>query len=136
MKELVVSATLDELVRVQEFVTQQLEAVECPMKIQFQIELAVEEIFVNIVNYAYQPKLGEATIRCEVCDQPLQVTIEFQDQGKKFDPLERESADTSEKALLEREGGLGILMVKKSMDDVSYRYENGKNIFTIRKNLE
>ena len=65
----------------------------------------------------------------------MQVTIQFLDHGKPFDPLAKEDADTSGEALEEREGGLGILMVKKSMDDVRYDYENGKNILTIRKRL-
>lgn len=135
MKELIVPALVDELPHVQEFVTNQLEAVDCPMKAQFQIELAVEEIFVNIVSYAYHPEIGQAMVRCEVCDEPLSVTIEFQDQGKQYNPLSREDADTSEQGLMERDGGLGILLVKKNMDAVEYRYENGKNILTISKNL-
>ncbi len=135
MRELVVPATIEELPHVQEFVTGQLEEINCPMKIQFQIELAVEEIFVNIVNYAYRPEIGEAAILCEVTEDPLQVIISFLDHGKPFDPLKRQEADTSVDALEEREGGLGILLVKKNMDDVSYRYEDGKNILVIRKNL-
>ncbi len=135
MKEIIVPATEDELSNVQEFVTSQLEAVDCPAKALFQIELAVEEIFVNIVSYAYRPEIGEATVRCEVCDNPLRVCIEFQDHGKCFDPLAKEDADTSKDALMEREGGLGIFLVKKNMDAVSYRYEDGKNILSISKNL-
>ena len=135
MKELVVPATVQELSRVQMFVTKQLEAVDCPLKVQFQIEVAVEEIFVNIVNYAYRPEIGEAAVRCEVREDPLQVIIEFQDHGKRFDPLAEADADTSVDALLDREGGLGILLVRKNMDDVSYRYEGGRNILTLRKNL-
>lgn len=136
MRELVVPAEMKELDRVQQFIAGQLETVECSQKAQFQIEIAVEEIFVNIVSYAYRPEIGDAMIRCEVDKENLQVIIEFQDHGKQFDPLEKKDADTSGEALLNREGGLGILMVKKSMDDISYRYENGKNILTIRKTLE
>ena len=135
MRELIVPAAAEELTRVQEFVTEQLEAVDCPMKAVFQIELAVEEIFINIVSYAYHPELGTAKIRCEICEDPLRVIIEFQDHGKQFDPLEREEIDTSTDALMEREGGLGIFLVKKNMDAVEYRYEDGKNILTISKNL-
>ncbi len=135
MREIIVPAAEEELTNVQEFVTSQLEAVNCPAKAMFQIELAVEEIFINIVSYAYRPEIGEATIRCEICDDPLRVIIEFQDHGKRFDPLAREEADTSKDALMEREGGLGIFLVRKSMDAVEYRYEDGKNILTISKNL-
>ena len=136
MKTLTVPAELEQLQNVQDFIAEELEACGCPMKAQFQIEVAVEEIFVNIVSYAYRPEVGEATIRCAVEEEPLQVTIQFLDHGKPFDPLAKEDADTSGDALEEREGGLGILLVKKSMDDVRYDYENGKNILTIRKRLE
>ena len=133
MKTLTVPAELEQLQNVQDFISGELEAFDCPMKTQFQV--AVEEIFVNIVSYAYRPEVGEATVRCAVEEEPLQVTIQFLDHGKPFDPLAKEDADTSGEALEEREGGLGILMVKKSMDDVRYDYENGKNILTIRKRL-
>ncbi len=135
MREIIVPAAEEELTNVQEFVTSQLEDVNCPAKALFQIELAVEEIFINIVSYAYRPEIGEATIRCEICEDPLRVIIEFQDHGKRFDPLAREEADTSKDALMEREGGLGIFLVRKNMDAVEYRYEDGKNILTISKNL-
>ena len=68
-------------------------------------------------------------------DDPLRVVIQFLDHGKPFDPLAREDADTSEEALMERIGGLGILLVKETMDEVSYSYEEGKNILTILKKL-
>lgn len=136
MRELVVPAEMKELDHVQQFIAGQLKMVDCSQKAQFQIEIAVEEIFVNIVSYAYRPEIGKATIRCEVDKENLQIIIEFQDHGKQFDPLAKKDADISGEALLDREGGLGILMVKKSMDDINYRYENGKNILTIRKILE
>ena len=100
-----------------------------------QIRLAVEEIFVNIASYAYDPSVGPAEVRCEVLEDPLRVIIQFLDGGKPFDPLAREDADISEDGLMMREGGLGILLVKETMDDVSYTYENGKNILTILKKL-
>ena len=100
-----------------------------------QIAVASEEIFVNISSYAYDPSIGPAEVRCEVLEDPLRVVIQFLDHGKPFDPLAKEDADTSEEALFSREGGLGILLVKETMDDVSYTYQDGKNILTIKKNL-
>ena len=135
MKTLTVPAELGQLSAVQDFIAGELERCRCPAKAKFQIEVAVEEIFVNIVNYAYRPEIGEATIRCAVDEDALQVTIQFLDHGKPFDPLAQADADTDRQALETREGGLGILLVKKSMDDVSYAYEGGKNILTIRKRL-
>ena len=136
MRELVVSAEKKELEHVQAFIAEQLEALGCPKKIRFQIEIAVEEIFVNIVSYAYQPETGKAKVQCEVNEETLQISITFFDKGKPFDPLTQKEVDTSQEALLKREGGLGIFMVKKSMDDVNYRYENGQNILTICKSLK
>lgn len=135
MKNLTVPAKNEELDRITEFVDAELEACDCPLLIQFQIELAIEEIFVNIASYAYSPLEGEAEIRCEVLRDPLRVEIQFLDHGRPYDPLAKEDADTSPEANEEREGGLGILLVKKTMDDVRYVYENGRNILTIRKDL-
>jgi len=135
MKSLTVPAETDRLHEVTAFVNGELEAYDCPMKAQFEIELAIEEIFVNIASYAYKPADGEAEIRCEVLQAPLRVVIQFLDGGRPYDPLAREDADTSQEALMEREGGLGILLVKKTMDEVRYTYEGGKNILTILKKL-
>ena len=135
MESLTVPAKIDALETVNEFVDQKLDAAGCPRMTQLQIRLAIEEIFVNITSYAYKPKDGDAEVRCEVLKDPLRVVIQFLDSGKPFDPLARDPADTSADALMEREGGLGILLVKNTMDDVKYSYENGKNILTILKKL-
>lgn len=136
MKSITVPATLDELDTVQEFIDGELEECGCGMRTQMQIDLAVEEIFVNIASYAYRPVTGEAEVRCQVEEDPLRVIIQFLDNGKPFDPLAKEDVDISEDGLVGREGGLGILMVKKSMDGVEYSYEDGKNVLTICKNLD
>ena len=135
MESLTVPAKVDSLDAINGFVDEKLEACGCPRRIQLQIQLAVEEIFVNIASYAYHPKDGEAEVRCEVLEDPLRVVIQFLDSGVPFDPLAREDADTSEEGLMSREGGLGILLVKETMDEVEYSYENGKNILTILKKL-
>ena len=135
MKSLTVPAKSEYVEEINAFVDAELEACDCPMLTQAEIELAIEEIFVNIASYAYYPAEGEAEVRCEILQDPLRVELQFLDSGKPYDPLAKEDADTSVEALEEREGGLGILLVKKTMDDVSYVYENGKNILTIRKKL-
>lgn len=135
MKELTVAATLENLGEVQAFIEESLEEKGCPMKAMMQISIAVEEIYVNIAHYAYHPEIGEATVRCQVEGEPLQVTVQFLDGGKPFDPLKKEDADTSLSAEEREIGGLGILMVKKSMDDVLYEYKDGKNILTLKKRV-
>lgn len=135
MNELTVPATLENMEPIQAFIEQELEQNDCPMKAMVQISVAVEEIYVNIARYAYNPEIGEATVRCAVGGDPLQVTIQFLDGGKPFNPLEKEDADTTLSAEERDIGGLGILMVKKSMDQVDYEYKDGKNILTIHKKL-
>ena len=135
MKNITVEATLENLEVVQNFVSEELENQGCPMKVMMQIEIAVEEIYVNIVHYAYNPTVGEATIRCEVTDNPMQVIIQFLDSGVPFDPLAKKDADITLSAEEREIGGLGIFMVKQSMDEVSYEYKEGKNVLTIKKVL-
>jgi len=134
MKEMSLPAKTENVQAVIDFVTAELEPSACPLKARMQIELAVEEIFVNIANYAYRPEVGEATVRCAVDQEPLQVVIQFLDRGKPYNPLAKKDADTS-LPVEEREiGGLGILLVKKSIDSIDYEYKDGKNILTIKKN--
>ena len=135
MKDITVDATVDNLEVVQDFVREELEKQECSMKVMMQIEIAVEEIYVNIVHYAYNPSVGKATIRCEVTDNPMQVMIQFLDSGIPFDPLAKEDADITLSADERDIGGLGIFMVKQSMDEVNYEYKDGKNVLTIKKVL-
>ncbi len=136
MQSLTIPAAVENLDKVIAFVDQQLEQFQCPMETQFQIDVAVEEIYVNIAHYAYTPGVGDATIRCEVeAGPPVQVVIELLDNGVPYDPLAKADPDVT-LSLEEREiGGLGIFMVKQTMDHVAYRYENGKNILTLRKTL-
>ena len=133
MAEQYFPAKLDQLEPVQKFVLDQLRGFPYTERTRAQLDVAVEEIFINIVHYAYNPKMGKATVRCCVSGDPPQVTIQFLDRGKPFNPLAREEVDTTLSAEEREIGGLGILMVKKSMDAVSYAYRNGVNILTIKK---
>lgn len=135
MKELVVKALTDNLETVLKFVDSELEEYDCPPKAMVQLDIAVEELFVNIVNYAYGPDTGSATIRVELAEDPRAVMITFIDGGIPYDPLAKPDPDTT-LSVEEREiGGLGIFMVKKSMDDMRYEYKDGNNILTITKNI-
>ena len=136
MTERIFPASPDQLEQVQAFIAEQLKGYPCSGKVKFQLDVAVEEIFVNIARYAYHPEqIGEATVRCCVGGSPLQVTIQFLDNGKPFNPLAKEDADITLSAEERKIGGLGILMVKKSMDAVDYTYEDGKNVLTIKKSI-
>ncbi len=133
--ELVIEAVTENLPDVQAFVEEHLEAADCPMKAQMQIGVAVEEIFVNIASYAYAPDRGNATVRVEVSQEPVSVTITFVDHGTPYDPLSKEDPDVTLTAEQRTIGGLGIFMTKQLMDDVAYEYKDGKNILTLKKNL-
>lgn len=135
MKELIIEADKMNLPQVQMFVDEQLEEVGCPMPTQMTIDIAVEELFVNIASYAYSQGNGVAVVQVTVHEDPLSVEITFIDNGKQYDPLAKEDPDTTLSLMERKKGGLGIFMVKNSMDNVSYEYKDGKNILTIKKNL-
>ena len=134
-RSITVAAELDQLDEVLAFVDGGLEALNCPMKTQMQIDVAVEELFVNIASYAYKPGTGEATIRMETEDDPLAVAITFIDSGVPYNPLLKPDPDVTLPAEDRQIGGLGIYMVKKSMDSMDYEYRDGQNILRIRKAL-
>ena len=93
MKELEIEALSENLPQVLAFVDEQLEAADCPMKIQIQIDIAVEEIFVNIAHYAYAPETGKAMVRIETLADPPSVDITFIDNGVPYDPLAKADPD-------------------------------------------
>lgn len=135
MKELTVDAVVDSIPVITEFVDGQLEQFGCPMKAQAQIDIAIDELFSNIVHYAYHPEVGPATVRVEVVEEPLSVVITFIDQGVPYDPLSKADPDVT-LPVEEREiGGLGIYIVKKNMNEITYEYKDGQNILKIRKEL-
>ena len=136
MKELDIEALVDNLDTVIAFIDEELEEAACPPKIQMQIDLAVEEIFVNIANYAYDPETGPATVRAGVHPDRSAVSITFIDHGVPYDPLAKADPDLSKSAEEREVGGLGIFLVKQTMDDIRYEYVNGSNILTIVKGLK
>ena len=136
MAEITVPAKVSELDRVIDFVNSRLEELNCNEFERATIDIAVEEIFVNIAHYAYEyDKEGEAVVRATVQKDPAKIILQFIDSGTKYNPLEREDPDV-ELELDDRQiGGLGIFLVKESMDNVYYEYSDGRNILTIEKNF-
>ena len=133
--ELDIEASPENLSEVQAFVEEKIEAENCSPKDVMQIGVAVEEIFINIASYAYAPEKGKATVRIEVSNDPLAVSITFIDHGIPYDPLAKEDPDVTLSAEEREIGGLGIFMTKKIMDDVKYEYIDGQNILTLKKTL-
>jgi anti-sigma regulatory factor (Ser/Thr protein kinase) len=135
MKQIKVKADTAELDNVLSFADTILEELGCSVKAQMQIDIAIEEIFVNIAHYAYPESEGEAVIYVEPGEGSSSVTITFEDEGIPYDPLKNEDPDITLSADDRPIGGLGIFMVKKSMDEVSYEYKDGKNRLTIKKSF-
>ena len=135
MKELTVKAEVGCLDAVTDFVNEALESADCPMKTLMQIDLAVEELFVNIASYAYRdkPEGGDALIRIDVRDGQAQIT--FEDEGIPFDPTAKEDPDRTASAEEREIGGLGIFLTKKIMDDVTYEYRGVRNVLSVTKKL-
>ena len=136
MKTMVLTAEVGRLDDVIDFINAELESCDVPMKTLMQLSIAVEELFVNIAQYAYHPEVGEAIVEAGVEGEPPCAVVRFRDRGKPYNPLQQEDPDVT-LGVEEREiGGLGVYMVKKSMDAVEYAYEDGQNILTIRKRLQ
>ncbi len=128
-------ACIDDITEVTSFVETELEKLGCPMKTVVQLNVAIDEIYSNIVKYAYPSEPGPAEVSLIYREDPGCVYIKFRDSGIPYNPLTKDDPDVTLSADERTIGGLGIYMVKKTMDDVKYKYENGENILTIKKNL-
>lgn len=135
MKELTIDAAVENIAEVTAFVDSELEALDCPVKVQMQIDIAIDELFGNIAHYACHPEVGPATVRVEVLENPLSVVITFIDNGVPYDPLKTKEPDITLSVEERMIGGLGIYMVKKTMDDIAYEYREGQNILRIKKSI-
>ena len=135
MKELTLEAKLESIVDVTAFVDAELEALDCPMRAQTQIDVAIDELFSNIARYAYAPGTGEATVRFEYAEEERMVAITFIDRGVPYDPLAKADPDVTLSAEERSIGGLGIFLVKKTMDDMRYERSGDLNVLTIRKKI-
>ena len=131
MTEKIYAATDENLDSVLAFIEEELEKADCPMKIVMQITVCVEEMYVNVAHYAYGEDGGDVTVSFDYTDGKASITLT--DSGIPFDPLAKEDPDITLTAEERKIGGLGIFMVKKSMDEVAYQRKDGKNIFTMVK---
>ena len=117
------------------YVEQTLESLECPMKLQMAICVAIEEVFVNVAHYAYPDGEGEMELGIGFDEASREVTFRITDKGVPFDPLQKPDPDITLSAEEREIGGLGIFIAKQTMDSLSYAYENGENILTMIKKL-
>jgi len=134
MKTLEVTATLEELEEVNGFIMSQVDET-CSEEQRFEIGLAIEELFVNIVNYAYNPEVGKAWVSCDYNQKEQELTLEFKDEGMPFNPLTVEEPDIESDIISREIGALGIFLAKKCMDSIDYVYRGACNIVTLKKQL-
>ena len=128
-------AKVDVLSDVLGFVDETLERYACPMKIQTAICVAIEEVFVNVAHYAYGDGEGDMTLSIAFDEENRVITFRMTDKGTPFDPLKKPDPDITLSAEEREIGGLGIFITKKTMDTVTYAYENGENILTMIKRI-
>ncbi|MGN0343793.1 MAG: ATP-binding protein [Lachnospiraceae bacterium] len=136
MQEMRLQASDETLYTVLDEIERQLVKNNCPEVLKSIMLIAVEEIFVNIAHYAYGGKSGEAIINLDIKQDPKCCRVEFRDHGIPYNPLEKADPDITLSAEEREIGGLGIYMVKQSMDKVEYRYEDGCNILAIEKSID
>ena len=134
VNEIVTEALTDNLPKVISFIEERLEKAGCPLKASMQICVAAEEIYVNIAHYAYSSGKGNASVRVDITGDIA--TFTFTDSGVPFNPLEKKDPDVTLSASERQEGGLGIFMVKKTMDDVRYERRDGKNVLAFSKKFK
>ena len=128
-------AAVENIPAVTEFVDGVLESIGCPLRPQMQINVAIDEIFSNIAHYAYPDKEGDATVQVSYDEQRRTVTVCFRDRGVPYNSLDKSDPDVSLPAVERAVGGLGIFLVKKLMDNITYEYADGMNILCITKNI-
>ena len=112
-----------------------LEQAGCSMRVQMQIDVAIDELFGNVAHYAYPDGEGDAVIQCGVDPDTRVFTFVLKDRGIPFNPLDRPEPDVTLPAKDRKIGGLGIFLAKKTMDELTYRWEDGFNILTAQKKI-
>lgn len=124
------SPTSDSMSSLFDFLETELKLANVPKKTVAQINIAIDEIFSNIIRYS-----GATNAIVNIDTDDNFVTLSFTDNGIPYNPLEHEEPDITLSTEERNIGGLGIYMVKKIMDMVSYEYINQCNIFTIKKKI-
>ncbi len=135
MSEKTFSADVKALGEVIAFTEAELEKACCPMKTAMSLAVAIEEMFVNVAHYAYPNGSGTATLAIEHNAEKNEIMFRMTDSGVPFNPLEKPDPDITLSAEERKIGGLGIFMMKKTMDEVFYANTNGENILTMIKKL-
>ena len=131
---LTLKAELASLETVTDFVNGFMDNCGYDFKFQTQIDIVVEEVYVNICSYAYPDSSGDVTV--EIAGEGGRLMLSFADSGFEYNPLEKEDPDITLSAEEREIGGLGVFMVKQIMDEVTYRRTDGKNVLEMAKNAD
>ena len=134
-EQLTVEATMECMHDVLAMVNRHLRMLNCPDKIRRQVGIAVEEIYVNIASYAYAPGTGPVTVCVKTERTPAAIEITLIDRGIPYDPLKKPDPDFSSDLEDRPIGGMGIYMVKKSMDEMTYERRDDQNILRLMKRI-
>lgn len=132
-KRIDVDGTRENVEIVTEFIVNNLRESQIDRKIIAQISVAIDELYSNIAQYAYGDQIGKVTVLVEVSNGSIAIT--FADSGKQFNPLDVDNPDITLDADERGIGGLGIFIVRQTMDDITYAYENGMNVLKITKSF-
>jgi len=135
VKEWTFEAKIDRIPWLTEQIDALLEGLDCPMKAQMQIDVAIDEWMANIASYAYGDGGGDVTVRFDYQPDDRTVALTFIDSGIPYDPLAKPDPDVTLSVDKREVGGLGIFMIKKTMDDMTYARRDGHNVLTIRKRI-
>ncbi|MBQ6067544.1 MAG: ATP-binding protein [Clostridia bacterium] len=128
-------AVLESIEIATDFMDDILNNAGCPSRARIQLDIALDELMSNVARYAYAPETGEVTVSVSIRKDPRRAVITLTDSGVPYDPLQTKDPDVTLTAEERPIGGLGIFIVKQSMDDVIYDYRNGQNIVTIVKHF-
>ena len=132
IREITIEAKLEKVEEVLKFVNTELESRGVPFDVLQRIDLALEEIVVNICSYAYPEGQGIAIVAVSFPKENV-IQLDIKDRGIPYDPLKKPDPDISIPLKQSKIGGLGIYMTKKSMDEIAYEYEDGYNHMTLIK---
>ena len=135
MPQITLPATTENIEVATDFINEILESVDCPIRTQMQLDIALDELMSNVARYAYAPQTGDITVSVEIADEPRRAVLTLTDNGVPYDPLQKEDPDVTLSAEERQIGGLGIFIVKNAMDEMRYCYKDNQNIVTIIKNL-
>ena len=135
MNEIVVNATVENISVITDFIDEQLAVLNCSVKSQMQINVAIDEIFSNIAHYAYPDGAGQATVQFRFEPETKSVTLCFRDHGIPYNSLNKDDPDVTLPVVDRAIGGLGIFLVKKLMEGITYEYRDGMNVLCISKKI-